>query len=256
MILKDKVVIITGAGPGMGQAMCRGAAAEGAKVVISARSVDAIHALRDEIVAAGGEAIAVPCDVSKTEDCNALAQAALARWGRIDGMVHSAYYHPDWANLDVHSIAQLTQVLDVVAVGGLRMAQAVIPTMKAQGSGSIVNISTLASRKPMPGEGGYAMAKAAVNQLSRQLAVELAGTGIRVNTALMGWMDGAPLDSFFKSMGDGGEAFRAQRASEIPVGHIPPDKDCAKAVYFLLSDYASEVTGAALDVNGGDWVAP
>ena len=256
MILKGKVVIITGAGPGMGQAMCRGAAAEGAKIAVSARSVDAIEAIVADIKSAGGEAIAVPCDVSKTDDCNALAQATLAKWGRIDGMVHSAYYHPDWANLDVHSIAQLTQVLDVVAVGGLRMAQAVIPTMKAQGSGSIVNISTLASRKPMPGEGGYAMAKAAVNQLSRQLAVELAGTGIRVNTALMGWMDGAPLDSFFKSMGEGGEAFRAQRASEIPIGHIPPDKDCAKAVYFLLSDYASEVTGAALDVNGGDWVAP
>jgi NAD(P)-dependent dehydrogenase (short-subunit alcohol dehydrogenase family) len=256
MILKGKVVIITGAGPGMGQAMCRGAAAEGAKVAVSARSVEAIEAIVADIKSAGGDAIAVPCDVSKSDDCNALAQATLAQWGRIDGMVHSAYFHPDWANLDVHSIAQLTQVLDVVAVGGLRMAQSVIPAMKAQGSGSIVNISTLASRKPMPGEGGYAMAKAAVNQLSRQLAVELAGTGIRVNTALMGWMDGAPLDSFFKAMGEGGEAFRAQRASEIPIGHIPPDKDCAKAVYFLLSDYASEVTGAALDVNGGDWVAP
>ena len=256
MILKDKVVIITGAGPGMGQAMCRGAAAEGAKVAVSARSVAAIEAIVAEIKAVGGDAIAVPCDVSKTEDCNALAKAALDKWGRIDGMVHSAYYHPDWANLDVHSIDQLTQVLDVVAVGGLRMAQAVIPAMKAQGSGAIVNISTLASRKPMPGEGGYAMAKAAVNQLSRQLAVELAGTGIRVNTALMGWMDGAPLDGYFQSMGEAGAAFRKQRASEIPVGHIPPDKDCAKAVYFLLSDYASEITGAALDVNGGDWVAP
>ena len=256
MILKDKVVIITGAGPGMGQAMCRGAAAEGAKVVVSARSVAAIETIVAEIKAAGGDAIAVPCDVSKTEDCNALAKAALDKWGRIDGMVHSAYYHPDWANLDVHSIDQLTQVLDVVAVGGLRMAQAVIPAMKAQGSGAIVNISTLASRKPMPGEGGYAMAKAAVNQLSRQLAVELAGTGIRVNTALMGWMDGAPLDGYFQSMGEAGAAFRKQRASEIPVGHIPPDKDCAKAVYFLLSDYASEITGATLDVNGGDWVAP
>lgn len=255
MILKDKVVIITGAGPGMGQAMCRGAAAEGAKVVISARSVDVIHALRDEIVAAGGDAIAIRCDVSRTEDCQALAKAALDKWGRIDGMVHSAYYHPDWANLDVHAIDQLTQVMDVVAVGGLRMAQAVIPTMKAQGSGAIVNISTLASRKPMPGEGGYAMAKSALNQLTRQLAVELGGTGIRVNTALMGWMDGAPLKGFFASMGEGGEAFRKQRASEIPIGHIPPDKDCAKAVYFLLSDYASEITGAALDVNGGDWVS-
>lgn len=256
MILKNKVVIITGAGPGMGQALCRGAAAEGAKVVVSARSVDAIEAITADIKANGGEAIAVRCDVSKTEDCNAIAKAALDQWGRIDGMVHSAYYHPDWANLDVHSIDQLTSALDVIAVGGLRMAQAVIPTMKAQGSGSIVNVSTLATRKPMPGEGGYAMAKAALNQLTRQLAVELGGTGIRVNTALMGWMMGAPLEGFIATMGEGGDAFRKQRASEIPVGHIPPDKDCAKAVYFLLSDYASEITGAALDVNGGDWVAP
>lgn len=255
MILKDKVIIVTGAGPGMGQALCKGAAAEGAKIVVSARSVDAIEAIVAEISAKDGEAIAVRCDVSSTEDCNALAKAALDKWGRIDGMVHSAYYHPDWANLDVHAIDQLTQVLDVVAVGGLRMAQAVIPTMKAQGSGSIVNISTLATRKPMPGEGGYAMAKSALNQLSRQLAVELGGTGIRVNTALMGWMDGVPLQSFFAGMGEGGAAFRKQRESEVPVGHIPPDKDCAKAVYFLLSDYASEITGAMLDVNGGDWVA-
>jgi NAD(P)-dependent dehydrogenase (short-subunit alcohol dehydrogenase family) len=256
MILKDKVVIITGAGPGMGQAMCRGAAAEGARVVVSARSVEAIEALAGEIAAAGGEAIAVPCDVASTDQCQALAQAALDTWGRIDGMVHSAYYHPDWTNLETHSIEQTLQAMDVIAVGGLRMAQAVIPAMKAQGSGSIVNISTLASRKPMPGEGGYAMAKAAVNQLSRQLAVELTGTGIRVNTALMGWMDGVPLESYFAAMGEAGAAFRKQRASEVPVGHIPPDKDCAKAVYFLLSDYASEITGAALDVNGGDWVAP
>jgi NAD(P)-dependent dehydrogenase (short-subunit alcohol dehydrogenase family) len=255
MILKDKVVIVTGAGPGMGQALCKGAAAEGAKVVVSARSVDGIEAIVAEIKAKGGEAIAVRCDVSSTEDCHALAKAALDQWGRIDGVVHSAYYHPDWANLDVHAIDQLTHVLDVVAVGGLRMAQAVIPTMKAQGSGSIVNISTLATRKPMPGEGGYAMAKSALNQLSRQLAVELGGTGIRVNTALMGWMDGVPLQQFFAGMGEGGDAFRQQRTSEVPVGHIPPDKDCAKAVYFLLSDYASEITGAMLDVNGGDWVA-
>ena len=154
MILKDKVVIITGAGPGMGQATCRGAAAEGAKVVISARSVDAINALRDEIVAAGGEAIAVPCDVAQTDQCNALAKAALDQWGRIDGLVNSAYYHPDWGPLDAHAIDQVLQAMNVNAVGALRMAQAVIPTMKAQKSGAIVNVSTLATRKPMPGEGG------------------------------------------------------------------------------------------------------
>lgn len=256
MILKDKVIIITGAGPGMGQAMCRGAAAEGAKVVVSARSVDAINAIVADIKAQGGEALAVRCDVSKAEDCNALAKAALDQWGRIDGLVNSAYYHPDWANLEAHSIDQVSRVMDVVAVGGLRMAQAVIPAMKAQKKGAIVNISTLATRKPMPGEGGYAMAKAALSQMSRQLAVELGGTGIRVNTALMGWMDGVPLGHYFASQGEAGAALRKQREREIPVGHIPADKDCAKAVYFLLSDYASEISGAALDVNGGEWVAP
>ncbi|MCP5395235.1 MAG: SDR family oxidoreductase [Sphingomonadaceae bacterium] len=254
MILKNKVVIITGAGPGMGQAMCRGAAKEGAKVIVSARSVAAIEAIAADIVAQGGEAVAVPCDVARTDQCQTLAKAALDRWGRIDGLVNSAYYHPDWLPLESHSIDQLLMAMDVIAVGAVRMAQAVIPSMRAQGSGSIVNVSTLATRKPMPAEGGYAMAKAALNQCSRQLAVELSGSGIRVNTALMGWMAGAPLQQFFDGLDDGG-AFEKQRASEIPVGHIPPDGDCAKAVYFLLSDYASEVTGAALDVNGGDWVA-
>jgi len=254
-LLKDKVVIITGAGPGMGQAMCRGAAALGAKVVVSARSQSVIDALAGEIVAAGGEAVAVPCDVARDDQCRALAQAALAKWGRIDGLVNSAYYHPDWQPLETHDLGQLMTALDVIAVGGVRMAQAVLPTMRAQGVGSIVNVSTLATRKPMPAEGGYAMAKAALNQMTRQLAVELTGSGIRVNTALMGWMDGAPLRQFFDGLGDGG-AFEKQRASEIPVGHVPPDHACAQAVYFLLSDMASEITGAALDVNGGDWVSP
>lgn len=256
MILKDKVIIVTGAGPGMGQAMCKGAAREGARVAVSARSADYIEAVREEIVQAGGEAIAVPTDVTDMAQCQRLAEETLRRWGRIDGLVNSAYYHPAWTPLHEADLDEVMQAMNVNALGGLRMAQAVIPAMKAQGAGAIVNISTLATRKPFPGEGGYAMAKAALAQMTRHMAIELAGTGIRLNTALMGWLDGAPLESFFEQMGDGGAAFRKQREAEIPIGHIPPDADCAKAVYFLLSDYASEVTGAALDVNGGDWVAP
>ena len=255
MILKDKVVIITGAGPGMGQAACRGAAREGAKVVVTARTRDAIEAIAADIVAAGGEAIAVPLDVTDMAQCKGAAEAALAKWGRIDGLVNSAYYHPDWGPLIEHDIEQVLRALDVNAAGALRMTMAVYPTMKAQGAGSIVNVSTLCTRKPMPGEGGYGMAKGALNHLTRHLAVEFAGSGIRVNTALMGWMLGVPLEGFFAGMGEHGEVFRKQRESEVPVGHIPTDADCAKAVYFLLSDYASEITGAMLDVNGGDWVA-
>ena len=256
MILKDKVVIVTGAGPGMGQAACRGAAREGAKVVVTARSKAAIEAVAHAIVAAGGEAIAVPLDVTQMDQCHAAAKAALDTWGRIDGLVNSAYFHPDWGPLIEHDIDQVLQAFNVGAAGALRMSMAVYPAMKAQGAGSIVNVSTLCTRKPMPGEGGYGMAKGALNHLTRHLAVEFGGTGIRVNTALMGWMMGAPLQGFADSMGaEAGAAFLKQRGSEVPVGHIPPDAECAKAVYFLLSDYASEVTGAMLDVNGGDWVA-
>jgi NAD(P)-dependent dehydrogenase (short-subunit alcohol dehydrogenase family) len=256
MILKDKVVIITGAGPGMGQALCRGAALEGAHVVVTARNIAAIEAIAADIRDAGGSAASRRCDVSHDEDCHAVVQLALDRWGRIDGLVNSAYYHPDWHPLETHPLDQIATAFDVYTLGALRMAQAVIPTMRAQEGGSIVNVSTLATRKPMPSEGGYAMTKAALGQMTRQLAVELSGSGIRVNTALMGWMMGAPLRTYLASLGDASEAFEARRAAEIPIGRIPSDDACAKAVYFLLSDYASEVTGAALDVNGGDWVAP
>lgn len=256
MILKDKVIIVTGAGPGMGQAACKGAAREGAKVVVTARSKAAIETVAQEIIAEGGEAIAVPLDVTDMDQCKAAAKAALDTWGRIDGLVNSAYFHPDWAPLIEHDVDQVLQAFNVGAAGALRMSMAVYPTMKAQGSGSIVNISTLCTRKPMPGEGGYGMAKGALNHMTRHLAVEFAGTGVRVNTALMGWMMGVPLQGFADSLGaEEGAAFLKQRGSEVPVGHIPADADCAKAVYFLLSDYASEITGAMLDVNGGDWVA-
>jgi len=256
MILAGKVVIVTGAGPGMGQAMCRGAAREGAKVAISARSAQAIDAIRDDIVASGGEAIAVPTDVTDMAQCRRLADETVKAFGRIDGLVNSAYFHPPWCSLEQADIEDMKRAYDVNALGGLRMAQAVMPQMRSQGGGSIVNISTLATRKPMPGEGGYAMAKAALAQMTRHMAIETAGSGVRFNTALMGWMDGASLDAYYDSLGEAGAAARAQRASEVPIGHIPPDADCAKSVYFLLSDYSSEVTGAALDVNGGDWVAP
>lgn len=252
MILAGKVVAVTGVGPGMGRKLALAAAREGAAVAVTARSRDFVQSVRDEIVAAGGRAIALSVDVSRAEDCALLASATLEAFGRIDGLVNSAYYHPDWSDFENADLEQYARAYDVICMGAMRCIRAVLPAMKAQGGGAVVNISTLATRRPMIGEGGYAIAKSALNQVTRQLAVELGPYRIRVNSALMGWMMGVPLEGYFGA----NPAARAEVEARIPLRRVPPDQDCAKAALFLLSDYASEVTGAALDVNGGDWVAP
>ncbi len=259
MILKDKVILITGVGPGMGVKMAQGAAREGARLAIAARSSDFLAAVRDRIQADGGDCVAVRTDVSRAEDCAAFARTALETFGRIDGLVNSAYYYPDWLSFEDADLAQWARAYDVACMGALRMIRAVLPAMRAQMRGAIVNVSTLATRKPVIGEGGYAIAKAALGQATRQLAVELGRYGIRVNQTLMGWMRGAPLEAAFQNWAQNGadyDTLVAEVAARIPLGRIPPDENCAGAILMLLSDYASEITGAALDVNGGEWVSP
>lgn len=259
MMLAGKTVIITGVGPGMGRKLALGAAAQGARVALAARNAAFIGGVAGEIAAAGGEALALPTDVSDMAGCAALAARTAEQFGRIDGLVNSAYYHPHWSDFEGADLEDWAKAYDVACMGALRMVRAVLPHMKAQGGGSIVNISTLAMRKPMIGEGGYAIAKAGLSQATRQLAVELGKYGVRVNQTVMGWMNGAPVQGYIDSMvrmGRERAAVEGEIIARIPLGRIPPDQDCAKAVIFLLSDMASEMTGAALEVNGGEWVAP
>jgi NAD(P)-dependent dehydrogenase (short-subunit alcohol dehydrogenase family) len=258
MILDGKVVVITGVGPGMGRKLAVEAAKQGAKVAISARSVGFLDEVLHEVKGGGGEGISVPTDVSRMEDCLALAAATVAAFGRIDGLVNSAYYHPDWKSFEEADLDQWARAYDVACMGAMRMIRAVLPQMKAQGGGAIVNVNTMATRKPMIGEGGYAIAKAGLGQVTRQMAVELGGYGIRVNQTVMGWMNGVPVQGFIDGMVAAGhkrEEVEGQIISRIALKRIPPDQNCAKPVLFLLSDLASEVTGASLEVNGGEWVA-
>jgi len=258
MILDGKVVVITGVGPGMGRKLAVEAAAQGAKVAISARSAGFLDEVLAEVRGGGGQGISVPTDVSRMEDCQALAKATIAAFGRIDGLVNSAYYHPDWRSFEEADLGQWAQAYDVACMGAMRMIRSVLPQMKAQGGGAVVNVNTMATRKPMIGEGGYAIAKAGLGQVTRQLAVELGGYGIRVNQTVMGWMNGAPVQGFIDGMVAAGrkrEEVEGEIIARIPLKRIPPDQNCAKAVLFLLSDFASEVTGASLEVNGGEWVA-
>jgi len=256
VILDGEVVIVSGVGPGLGAKLAARAAAEGAKVVMAARSSQVMDQVAKEATAAGGEAIAVPCDVRKPEDVARVAQAAVERFGPVTGLVNSAYSHPGFHDLLATPDKQLRRSMDIIVHGALEMTRAVVPHMT--GGGSIVNVGTMSTRKPMRGEGGYAVAKAAMACATQYLAVELGEQGIRVNQAVLGWLDGPNVRFYLKmtaeQRGVSEQDIYDEIAGRNPLNRIPPDEACAGAVLFLLSRLASEVTGAVLDVNGGEYM--
>ena len=262
MLLKNKVVVINGVGPGMGQALAKIAAQEGAKVVLGARNWDFLDSVRAEIEAEGGQALVAPCDVTDADQCRRLAQAAADTFGRrIHGLVNSAYYHGNWSGVQDADEEDWAKVFDVNCLGPLRMTKACIPFLKD--GGAVVNVSTMASVRPYGTEYGmemgYATAKGGLNVLGKYMAADLGKHGIRVNTCRMGWLYGAPVQGFIDSEVAKGltEAdVVAGITKDIPLGVIPPQEDCARAVLMMVSDYSAMVTGASLDVNGGHWMAP
>ncbi|ARS25785.1 SDR family oxidoreductase [Sphingomonas sp. KC8] len=259
MLLKDKVVIVSGVGAGMGQALARIAAAEGAKVALGARSKGLIEEVAADIRAAGGQAIAVPTDISNAAACEAMAAATVEAFGTIDGLVNTAYIHGAWVPVDQADPEDYAQVFDVNCLGALRMTQAVLPTFKAKKDGAVINVSTMSTVNPFSGEGGYASGKGGLNVLSRHMANDFGKYGVRVNHTRMGWIGGKPVyDHIDRAVAAGAnrDELIGEITGRIPLGIIPHEDDCAKAVLFFLSDYARVVTGAVLDVNGGQYMAP
>lgn len=262
MLLKDKVVVISGVGPGMGQALARIAAAEGASVVLAARNQAYLEEVRDDIVGKGGKAVAITCDIADEAQCTALAERAGAEFGgRVHGLVNSAYYHGDWSVIENADPADMAKAFDVNCLGALRLSRAFIPYLRD--GGAVVNVSTMATVRPFGTEHGlemgYAVAKSALNTLSKYMATDLGRYGIRVNTCRMGWIHGAPVEGHIQAQVDAGlarEDVIAAVTREIPIGRIPPEDDCARAVLMMVSDYSRVVSGASLDVNGGHWMAP
>lgn len=256
MLLENKTIIITGVGPGMGSKLARLAASEGARVAMVARRTDLTSGIAAEVAAHGqGKAIAIAADVTRPEDCERVAKETLAAFGDIDGLINSAYFGGTMASVLEADLQEWRTGFDVTVFGAINMVRAVAPTLIARKRGAIVNVGTMETRKPLANNGQYNVPKAALHGLTRLLATELGPHNVRVNTAVPGWMWGDPVKEHFErtsaQTGIPAETLIAQVASQMVLGRIPSDEECAKSVLLLVSDYCLEVTGAALDINGG-----
>ena len=261
-MLKDKIIVISGIGPGLGVKLAVEAARAGAAgLVVSARTAakleDAEQRVRE--VNPDCRVLKQVTDITKPDDCQALLDAAVAEFGRIDGLVNSAFVHGAMDHAATADIDSWMEPMATNLFGTLRLTQAVARQMQQQKQGAIVMVNTMAARKVPPvGEAGYAASKGALATTVKYLASELGPDNIRVNTVHMGWMWGAPVAGYVKRTAEENgipeEQIKAGIAAMIPLGRVPTDDECARAALFLVSDYASAITGAALDVNGGAWM--
>jgi len=188
--ITNKVIVITGASSGLGEAAARLLAEKGAKLVLGARRVDRLHALAQEL---GGDVVVQATDVTDAAQVQALADAALARFGRIDVMVNNAGLMPH-SPLDRLKIADWDQMIDVNIKGVLYGIAAVLPTMQAQKSGHIVNVASVAGLKVRGGATVYAATKHAVRALSEGLRLEVKPHNIRTTVISPGALDTELID--------------------------------------------------------------
>ena len=181
MDIKDKVVIVTGASAGIGLATARAAALAGAKVVLAARSIDQLTQLSEELQREGHAALVIPTDMRQPAEVTRLIEAAVQHYGRIDVLINNAgqAIAGTVADLDLDAYRQ---VIELNMFGPIYAIQASVPKMRAQGGGIIVNISSMVSKMHIPGLGGYASTKTALNMLSDTARGELASDNIRVIT--------------------------------------------------------------------------
>ena len=181
MDLKDKVVVITGASMGIGLATARAAAAAGARVVLAARSSDKLTQLAEELQHAGHTTLVVPTDMRNQAEVKQLIETAIQHFGQLDVLINNAgqAVAGTVAELDLEAFRQ---VLDLNVYGPIYAMQASIPQMRTQGGGLIINVSSMVSKMNIPGLGGYASTKSALNMLSATARGELAADNIRVIT--------------------------------------------------------------------------
>jgi NAD(P)-dependent dehydrogenase (short-subunit alcohol dehydrogenase family) len=240
--LEGKIAVVTGGSRGLGRAIAQGFAEAGADVVVASRKPDACNAAAEEIAeSTGRRAIGVACHVGRWQDCDALVEAVLNHFGRIDVLVNNAGMSPVYDNLKDVSEELYDKTLAVNLKGPFRLGVLAGTHMTDHGGGAIINVGTVGSLLASPDELPYACAKAGLNALTVGLAEAFAPT-VRVNAILPGPFDTDVTRGWTDEMKSG---------SYVPLGRLGQASEILGAALYLASDASSYTTGSTIRVDGG-----
>jgi NAD(P)-dependent dehydrogenase (short-subunit alcohol dehydrogenase family) len=248
--LQDKVIVVTGGSRGIGEAIALACLEAGAKVVIASRKQADLDATAGRLASAGA-VHAVACHTGKEADVAALYEQAVAKFGRVDGLVNNAATNPHFGPMIDAGESAIDKTFEVNVKGYFFAARALIKHARERGGGgAIVNIASIMGLRAAPMQGVYGMTKAAVISMTQTLAFEQGGSGIRINAIAPGLVE-----TKFASALIANPQIRGHIVNKTPLGrHAQPAEIAGGAVY-LLSDAASFVTGTTLVIDGGATVS-
>jgi NAD(P)-dependent dehydrogenase (short-subunit alcohol dehydrogenase family) len=256
MLLRDKVVVVAGVGPGLGRAIALQSARAGADVVLAARTASRLDEVAKEVTALGRRGLAVTADITHDGAAARLAEAAVDAFGRVDTLVYNALAMPPIADLADADLDAVRLGLDLNVISALRLTRLFTPALVAS-TGSVVMINSMVVRYSQRTFGPYKMAKAALLALAQTLATELGPLGIRVNSVAPGHIWGDSLKWYFGYLAEKrnveAQQIYDETAAAIDLRRLPEPDEIADAVVFLASGMARAITGQCLDVNNGEY---
>ena len=253
MRLKDKVAIVTGASQGIGEVIAQRVAQEGAKTILAARSKENLEATARKIADAGGTALVLPTDITDENSVKNMIEKTVSEWGAVDILINNSGVPGAMAPLEDLSVEEWEDCMRVNVTGMFLCCKHVVPLMKEQRSGRIVNISSMTGKRPLANRSPYSASKMAVIGLTRTLAFEAGEYGVTVNTVCPGATEGERIRNVIanESKALGISLKEAERNFTGALGQLVESDDTANMCVYLCSEEGRHMTAQDINVTGG-----
>jgi NAD(P)-dependent dehydrogenase (short-subunit alcohol dehydrogenase family) len=255
-ILDDKVVVVSGIGPGLGQAIALQSARAGATVVLAARTEKRLEKVAAAVREAGGDALVVPADITDDDSAQHLLDRTLAELGRVDALVNNAFVMSPIEPVTDADFDAIRGGIETNVLGALRLSKVFLPALE-DSRGAIVMINSAVLRHSRPEYGAYKIGKAALLAMAQTLASDVGPRGVRVNSVAPGYIYADSVKWWFDHLaaerGVTHQDVYDETAAACDLRRLPVPEEIADAVVFLASDLARGITGQCLDVNCGEY---